>query len=85
MNYRSYTSFSHTYTHTHWFNMEQNKVLLQGKFSVSSKPGKVFVVELTNQFLKFQDASCGRDTDAGGVIDLRDVIGCIYRDMNRFP
>lgn len=67
---------SHTHTHTHWFNMEQNKVLLQGKFSVSSKPGKVYVVELTNQFLKFQDASCGRDTDAEGVIDLRDVIGC---------
>lgn len=65
-----------THIHTHWFNMEQNKVLLQGKFSVSSKPGKVYVVELTNQFLKFQDASCGRDTDAEGVIDLRDVIGC---------
>lgn len=56
--------------------MEQNKILLQGKFSVSSKPGKVYVVELTNQFLKFKHVNWGRDNGAEGVIDLRDVIGC---------
>ncbi|XP_078317345.1 sphingosine kinase 1-like isoform X1 [Crassostrea virginica] len=56
--------------------MEQDIKLLHGKFSISGKPGKVYNVELTQEYLKFHDANWGKNGDSGGVIDLNDVIGC---------
>ncbi|XP_061181665.1 sphingosine kinase 2-like isoform X1 [Saccostrea echinata] len=55
--------------------MEHNDILLQGKFSILGKPGKVCIVELTSEKLQFQDLSC-KTNDCEGVIDIRDVIGC---------
>ena len=62
--------------HPDWFKMEQEIKLLHGKFSISGKPGKVYNVELTQEYLKFRDVNWGKNGDSGGVIDLNDVIGC---------
>jgi hypothetical protein len=55
--------------------MERSDIVLQGKFCIPKKPGKVYLVELTSERLRFQDVNL-KDADWEGVVDLRDVIGC---------